>query len=204
MTTAAAPLDRRLPAPHSSSQSFGYWGMALLCATEGALFAYLIFSYFYVGLSNRFWPPQGIHDPKLLLPLIMTGLLLTSSITQLWAEKGIERGEPNRLRIGIALTMLLGMGFLVLQGVEYHDKLKEFTPDVHAYASLFYTITSFHGMHVFVGLLMLGYVELQALLGYVNSERHLPVKIVSLYWHFVDAVWLVILTSLYLSPRFFS
>jgi heme/copper-type cytochrome/quinol oxidase subunit 3 len=203
MTATAMPDDRTLPPPPSSTADVGYWGMALFVATEATMFAMLIGSYLFLGTANPGWPPPGIERPKLILPPIMTAVLLLSSATMFWAEKGIKRGDRTQLRIGLSVTIVLGLGFLTIQGFEYADKLRKMKPWDHAYAASFYTITSFHALHVISGLLLLGYTLLRALLGHFDGEQHLAVKNVGLYWHFVDAVWLVIFTTLYLSPRFY-
>jgi heme/copper-type cytochrome/quinol oxidase subunit 3 len=197
------PDDRLLPPPPTSTAEVGYWGMALFVATEATMFASLIASYLFLGTANPGWPPAGVERPKLVLPPIMTIVLLVSSATMYWGERGIKRGRQGTLRIGLGLTILLGLIFLAIQGVEYHDKLAKLTPDANAYAASFYTITSFHALHVMTGLLLLGYTELRALLGHFDGEQHLAVKNVGLYWHFVDVVWLAIFTTLYLSPRFY-
>jgi len=144
------------------------------------------------------WPPSGLPELRLALP--NTGVLLLSSGAMWWAESGIRRGDETRLRLGLMLTLLLGAVFLGIQLVEYRHQ--SFTPATSAYGSLFYTITGFHGAHVAVGLLMLAVVGLRAWLGHFSSRHHLAVTNVSWYWHFVDAVWLAVFTSLYLSPRF--
>jgi cytochrome c oxidase subunit III len=203
MTATTMPDDRTLPPPPSSTADVGYWGMALFVATEATMFAMLIGSYLFLGTANPGWPPPGIERPKLILPPIMTAVLLLSSATMFWAEKGIKRGDRTQLRIGLSVTIVLGLGFLTIQGFEYADKLRKMKPWDHAYAASFYTITSFHALHVISGLLLLGYTLLRALLGHFDGEQHLAVKNVGLYWHFVDAVWLVIFTTLYLSPRFY-
>jgi len=203
MTATAMPDDRTLPPPPSSTADVGYWGMALFVATEATMFAMLVGSYLFLGTANPGWPPPGIERPKLILPPIMTAVLLLSSATMFWAEKGIKRGDRTQLRIGLSVTIVLGLGFLTIQGFEYADKLRKMKPWDHAYAASFYTITSFHALHVISGLLLLGYTLLRALLGHFDGEQHLAVKNVGLYWHFVDAVWLVIFTTLYLSPRFY-
>jgi heme/copper-type cytochrome/quinol oxidase subunit 3 len=86
--------------------------------------------------------------------------------------------------------------------VEYREKLKHMLPQTHAYAATFYTITGFHGMHVALGVLFLGYTLLRALRGQFTAIEHTGVTVTSLYWHTVDGIWLAILASLYLSPRF--
>lgn len=196
MTTAAIP--RNLPVDPEGPSATGAWGMILLIATEAALFIYLLFSYFYLGsMARGAWPPSGTPELKLALP--NTLILLTSSGTMWWAESGIRAGKQGRLRIGLLVTLALGIVFLAIQLVEY--KGRPFSPQTGAYGSLFYTITGFHGAHVALGLLMLLFVSWRALLGHFSGERHLAVTNVSWYWHFVDLVWLAVFTSLYLSPR---
>jgi cytochrome c oxidase subunit III len=202
MTAATrAPDDRLLPPAAIPSQEVAVWGMALFCATEAALFAYLLTSYFYLGVTNPRWPPAGIEDPKLTLPLIMTGALLASSVAAWWGERGIKEGRAGQLRLGLGLAMLLGAVFLALQMLEYREKLKHMLPQTHAYAASFYTITGFHGMHVALGVLFLGYTLLRAARGQFTVVEHTGVTVTSLYWHTVDGIWLAILASLYLSPR---
>jgi heme/copper-type cytochrome/quinol oxidase subunit 3 len=116
-----------------------------------------------------------------------------------WADSGIRRGAQRRLRAGLAVTFVLGVVFLSLQGVEYARAT--FTPATDAYGSLFFTITGFHGAHVAAGLIMNAVVQVRAWANHFTAERHLAVANVAMYWHFVDVVWLVVFLSLYLSPR---
>lgn len=176
----------------------GQWGMALLIATEASLFAYLLFSYFYLAArSHGAWPPFG--PPRLDIALPNTAVLLSSSVALLWAEAGLRRGDERRLRIGLALTMLLGAAFLALQGVEYSRQ--SFSPATDAYGSAFFTITGLHGTHVFVGLVVLGVVFSMTLRGKLSHEHRHYVSNAAMYWHFVDVVWIAVFTSLYLAPR---
>ena len=203
MTARPLSDERLLPPAPTSTAEVGYWGMALFVATEATMFASLLTTYLFLGTANPGWPPAGIERPKLVLPPIMTVILLASSATMFWAERSIKNGARGRLRIGIGLTILLGVIFLVVQGVEYHDKLEKLKPWANSYAAIFYTITGFHGLHVFTGLLLLGYVEVRALVGHFDAVHHLAVKNVGLYWHFVDIVWLFIFATLYISPRLY-
>jgi heme/copper-type cytochrome/quinol oxidase subunit 3 len=203
MTAIEMRSDHLLPPPPSVHSQVGWWGMVLFIINEAAIFASLIASYFYLGVSNQFCPPAGIEDPKLKLPLIMTACLVSSSVVLIFAEKGFEKGNHVRYRIGTSITILLGLAFLYLQTREYLDKLKHVSPGEHAYVSMFFTITGLHGAHVFMGLLMLAWALTRDLTGSTSARYPLAIKNTSLYWHFVDAVWLVILTSLYLSPRWY-
>lgn len=185
-----------------AGRTTAWWGMVLLIATEAAFFAVLLASYFYLRFAGGGpWPPAGIEDPKLLKPLIMTGLLLTSSVPMIWADREIRRGHVGRTATGIVLAIVLGLAFLGLQGVEYAEKLRSFTMTTNAYGSLFYSITGFHGLHVLVGLLMMAFLLVGLVRGRYGAKRHLRVRLTAFYWHFVDAVWIFILSSLYLSPH---
>jgi heme/copper-type cytochrome/quinol oxidase subunit 3 len=188
---------RPMPVATSLVQTPGWWGMICLVATEAALFAYLLFSYFYIGAQAAQWPPTS--PPELRLALPNTIILLVSSGTLLWAESGMKKGQRSRYVLGAAITIVLGIIFLCIQVAEYHGK--NFGPTSHAYGSLFFTITGFHFAHVTVGLLMLAEVEIRAMLGHFSAERHLAVRNTSLYWHFVDVVWLCVFFSLYLTPH---
>jgi cytochrome c oxidase subunit I+III len=186
-----------LPVGASGRRSVGWWGMAAVVITEGAFFAYLLFSYFYLAsISSNPWPSDV---PGFGLPLVNTLILLVSSGVVVWADRGARAGNTGRLTAGLAGAIALGVLFLVLQGVEYSREQASFTKD--AYGSLFYTITSFHGAHVFVGLLMLTVVLVRALRGHFATGRAEAVSNVAMYWHFVDAVWLAVFTSLYITPH---
>jgi heme/copper-type cytochrome/quinol oxidase subunit 3 len=207
VSAAVPPIETRaehlLPPARAPFREVGMWAMLLFIATEATLFAYLITSYFFLGVSNPSWPPAGFENPKLELPLIMTALLLSSSVVLYAAEQYRKRGRIAAYRGGTALTIVLGLGFLLLQAREYADKLKHMPPSSHAYASMFFLITGFHGAHVALGLLMLLWTLLADVRGRLAVIEPLALKNTSLYWHFVDGVWLVILTCLYVSPRWY-
>jgi heme/copper-type cytochrome/quinol oxidase subunit 3 len=180
----------------------GWWGMVLLITTESAAFAALLGSYFYLRFqAGPLWPLGGIEKPVLLRPLIMTAVLLPSSLPLIWAERGIRQGLRWRLSIGLAATLTMGATFLVLQGFEYDELFRKYTLTTNAYGSLFYTITGFHGLHVAVGLVMVGWLLSASLRGSFGHRHHERVVIAAMYWHFVDLVWAAILFTVYLSVR---
>lgn len=185
-------------AADAGRHSPGWWAMIAVLVTEGGLFVLLLFSYIYTSaFDHTHWMVDGPPDLKLALP--NTVILLLSSATAWWAEKGIRNGRVGQLRTSLAVTLLLGITFAVIQGLEYSNKT--FGPSRDAYSSLFYTITGFHFAHVIVGLIMLATVLVWAWKGVFSERRHLAVTNVGLYWHFVDAVWLVVFTTLYLVPH---
>jgi heme/copper-type cytochrome/quinol oxidase subunit 3 len=180
----------------------GWWGMLVVVATEATLFAILLATYFYLRFTTGGpWPPGGAEAPKLLKPTVMTLLLMASSVTVYLGELGIRRDDRRRLHLGIGLTFLLGLAFLILQAFEYDEKLKVLKPQTDAYGSIFYTVTGLHGSHVIVGLLILLWTQFFAWRGAYRAENHVAVQVAALYWHFVHVVWLFVFASLYLSPR---
>jgi len=175
----------------------GTWAMALTIATEALLFVSLFFAYFYIGRLHRPWPAE---PPKIALAIVLLIILLVSSAT-LWAsEHLLSRGSRRGARGLLIFTIALGLLFIVVQALEYRNHLRELRPTTDAYGSLFYVITSFHALHVIVGLLLLGFV---ALLPNLDPDRspHRPLHNVALYWHFVDVVWLFVVGLIYLLPR---
>ena len=116
-----------------------------------------------------------------------------------WAERGIDRGSSVQLMIGIALSLLLGLAFMALEGLEWAGEPFHLTSGV--YSSLFFTITGFHLAHVAVGLLVLAVLFLWTALGYFDANRHSAVSIGVLYWHFITIVWLAVFFTFYIAPR---
>ncbi len=194
------PVPRKLGVALSRGRAPGYWGMWMLIFTEAVLFSILLTSYFFIRFQQREWPPDGIADPELFMVAIMTPILLLSSVPVHWADIAVRRGRIGQMKAGLFLAFAMGATFLVLQGFEYRHFLQEFSPRTNVYGSLFFTITGFHGFHVLAGLLMLAWLQLFGWRGYWTKERHLPVQVIAMYWHFVDVVWIFILLTVYLSP----
>jgi heme/copper-type cytochrome/quinol oxidase subunit 3 len=175
-----------------------WWGMVLLIFTEATLFAIFILSDLYLRFSaTPSWPPPGIQAPTLRLPVLMTVVLVASSVPVQLAADAARAGCRVRCRMLLGGTIALGLTFLALQAVEYHEKLQHFSPRTNTYGSLFFTITGFHGLHVIVGILLLSWAVVAA--GQLERRGGDAIENIVLYWHFVDAVWLVVFATLYLS-----
>lgn len=187
----------RLPVGAQGTNSTGWWGVLCLIATEGSLFAYLLFSYFYIAVQRGpAFSPEPHPDMTLSGP--NTVVLIASSAAAWWGERGAKRGRRGQLLLGLGGAILLGAIFLVVQGFEW--KQKRFSLSSGAYGSLFFTITGFHMMHVIVGVLLMLVVFTWSAFGLYTARRHEPVSNVVTYWHFVDAVWLAVFSTFYLSP----
>lgn len=188
----------QLPVGSKAHHASGWWGMLTVIATEGVLFAYLLFSYFYIAShAAPPWPPAG--PPKLSLAIPCTIVLLLGSVTAWWAERGIDRGNQKQCMAGFAASVALGIAFLVLEGLDWARAPFHLTSG--AYSSLYFTITGFHIAHVLVGMLLLIVLFLWTALGYFDAKRHSALSIGVLYWHFVTVVWLAVFLTFYIAPR---
>ena len=186
-----------LPVGSKGRLSSGWWGMLAVIATEAALFAYLLFSYYYVSAQRIGpWPPGGM--PKLDLAIPGTIVLILGSVTMWWGERGIRRGRRGALLLGLGLSIVLAIAFLVLEGSEWRRVAFSLTSGV--YGSLYFTVTGFHMLHVIVGALMLAMLFVWGLFGYFGQRRHSTVSIGVMYWHFVTVVWIAVFITFYITP----
>jgi cytochrome c oxidase subunit III len=173
--------------------------MMMLIVTEAALFVYLLFAYYYAAVQHeRNWLPEDLPNFKLSLP--DTIILILSSVIVWRGESLLKQGRSGGLTaIYLAVGALMGIVFIAIQALEWGTKA--FTPFSSSYGSLYYTITGFHMMHVAAGVIILATLSLWCVLGYFNRIRSAPVSIGAIYWHFVDAVWLVLFFTFYITPR---
>jgi len=187
-----------LPVGSIGHKAFGWWGMVTVIMTEGSLFGYLLFSYYYFAVQyGREWLPDKLPEFRLSAP--NTILLILSSGAVWWGERGIRRGARGQLALGLAVSLILGAVFVGIQLLEWHEK--PFTLASSSYGSLYFTITGFHMAHVIVGEIVLAFVFIWTLLNYFDAERHAAVSIGGVYWHFVDVVWLAVFFTFYVTPR---
>jgi cytochrome c oxidase subunit III len=197
MAELARTEPASLPVGPTEGAGVGWNGLVTLIASEGALFGYLLFSYFYTGASA----PQGWllePHPKLHLALPNTLVLLLSSAAMWWGERGVKRDRRGQALAGTLLALILGALFAAIQVVEW--KAKTFGPGTNSYGSLYFVITGFHMAHVLVGLLILLLLAVWIGRGYFSPVRSSVVTNGAYYWHFVDAVWLAVFATFYVTP----
>lgn len=186
-----------LPVGPVGRRGSGYWGMATLVATEGALFAYLLFAYYYTGTTAPAGWVIETH-PSLKLAVPDTVLLLLSSVVAWVGETGVLRRNRARALIGFGGAFLMGLVFAIVQGFEWHSK--PFILGDSSYSSLYYVTTGFHMAHVLVGLAILAALFGWTLLDYFSPRRQLTMSCGVIYWHFVDVVWLFVFITYYVTP----
>jgi heme/copper-type cytochrome/quinol oxidase subunit 3 len=199
MSRSTAMSIESLPVATRGQLASGWWGMVMLIVTEAALFAALLFCYYYLYSqhASRPWPPEGWLPLKVALP--NTIVLILSSVAVAYVDRAMRRGDSRTLRLGLSLGVALGVVFMALQAYEWSTKPFNWTS--HTFGSLYYTITGFHMLHVLAGLLMLVVVLAWMARGDDHATGYLALTTTAYYWHFVDFVWLSVFFSFYLWPR---
>jgi len=192
-THHAAPVEGAFP-------SRGRVGMCCLIATEAALFAIFVVAYlFYIGKSLHGPSPAQVLE----VPMLPTICLLASSATIMLAERALRQGARVFFSGWWLLTMLLGAAFLYATAVEWYKLIfmDHLTISTNLFGTTFYSLVGFHAMHVTVGLLLLTVVFVLSVWGYVTPAQGERVAALSLYWHFVDVVWIVVFLVVYIIGR---
>jgi cytochrome c oxidase subunit 3 len=178
-------------------------GMVLFITSEVMFFSGLFAAYFATRFNpaNQPWPPEALgHVLDPLGPILpATIILILSSFTCQFAVWSIRKGDRRGFVRNIAVTFVLGVIFLGMQVFDYALLYSEgMTLGSGAFGTTYYTLTGFHGAHVFGGVLMLGVVLYRGMAGQFSARHHDAVEAVSLYWHFVDVVWILLFSILYL------
>ena len=174
-------------------------GMVLFIASEVMFFGGLFGAYFTIRSAAPEWPPPD--NPHLSAPYaaILTTILVTSSVTMQFGVWAIRKNDQRRLKLWLAVSLILGVIFLFLQGLEYANLIEEgMTLSSGVFGSTFYTLTGFHGAHVAGGAAFILIVLLRARSGQFTARYHDTVEMASYYWHFVDVVWIGLFCTIYL------
>ena len=176
-------------------------GIMLFIGSELMFFAGLFGAYFSARAASPAWPPDGLEhiaEPNVLV-ITATIILVLSSLTMQWGVWRIRHGDRTGLNRAVGVTLLLGIVFLAMQAIDYyllatHD---HFGIDSGIYGTLFFTLTGFHGAHVFGGVVGLSVILLRGAAGQFSARHHIAVEGVSAYWHFVDVVWIALFATIY-------
>jgi cytochrome c oxidase subunit 3 len=171
-------------------------GMLLFIISEVMVFGAFFTAYFFLRVVNGdHWPADGTELPKLVAG-VNTCILVSSSFTVHWALVSARRGNRFGLQASMLTTFLLGATFLFVQINEYIHI--GFAPQDHAQGTIFYGLTGLHGAHVFIGLTLLAMVTVRAFRGHFNPDDHRGVEVPGIYWHFVDVMWIIVFTTVYI------
>jgi cytochrome c oxidase subunit III len=197
---SAIPLVPTSPEHEWHLPSKGRIGMYGLIIAESAIFTIFVVAYvYYIGKSLYGPTPQQVLE----VPIVNTICLLSSSVTIWLSERSIDRGNMRGFGLWWTATIVLGAIFLAGTGIEwykliYHDGL---TISTNLFGTTFYSLVGLHATHVIIGLIMLTITLLFTLTGHVRQEHSERVQVLALYWHFVDAVWVVVFTVVYIVGR---
>jgi cytochrome c oxidase subunit III len=175
----------------------GWWGMAILIASEATLFGVLFGTYFYLRFRNVAWPPPGVPEPKVAVPLILAGVLLATTVPIRLASQAVQRGALKATRRWIFLALFVQCGYLAMEIHLYQDDLRHFSPQSRSYGSIYFTLLGADHAHVAIGLLLSVWVLLKLARG-LTTYRLNAVRAIAFYWVFVNILTLfVTLTIVY-------
>ncbi|WP_183256184.1 cytochrome c oxidase subunit 3 [Brevundimonas basaltis] len=209
---------------HTPVVSIGLrYGMILFIASEVMFFAAFFWMFFEMAVFNEAraqipeignwaetaaawstWPPKGVEVlDAWQLPLLNTIILLLSGTTVTWAHHALQAGDRKATKIGLAITVALGVLFTAVQGYEYYHIIHEhlfFNDEAlnsGLYGSIFFMATGFHGFHVLIGTIFLAVCLLRLMAGQMTPQKHFGFEAAAWYWHFVDVVWLFLFAFVY-------
>ncbi len=201
MESASVAVDHHHgpPEAHQSSRiDRQTLGILLFIVSEVMLFGSFFAAYFFIRVvvNPPAWPPHPYELPVAVAGM-NTAILVSSSFTMHWALESVRRGNRRGLKLGLAATWLLGATFLFIQLNEYVHI--GFSARDQAFGSIFYGLTGLHGAHVTVGLMLLAFANIRAWRGHFGpeAEKHLGVEVAGIYWHFVDVMWIIVYTTVY-------
>jgi heme/copper-type cytochrome/quinol oxidase subunit 3 len=187
---AAARLDRgRLALPN------GWWGMLIFATSEATLFGVLIGSWFFLRFRAVHWPPPDIEAKAPGIPLILVGVLLTTSV---WMHLASRAGSAGRRRSALALVLLalvVQSGYFAYEVHDFQTDLTKFTPQQSAYGSIYYTLLGADHAHVALGMLLSLWLVFRLARG-LTSYRLVALRSITLYWHVVNAVTLAVIGTI--------
>jgi len=178
--------------------SLAWWGMAMFIAAEATLFGVMVATYFYLRFKNLQWPPHGIPDPKLAVPLVLLGVLLATSVPMQLALRAAHARRLGAVRLFLLVALIVQAGYFAMQVHEYAGDLERFTPAEHAYGSIYYTLLGADHAHVALGLLLNLWL-LGKLARGLTRYRLNALSAITFYWHAVIAITIVV-TLTTLSP----
>jgi cytochrome c oxidase subunit III len=166
-----------------------WWGMAILVASEATLFGCLFGTYFYLRFHTRQWPPAGVPEPKVVLPLALAVMLALTSVPMAAASRWAAARRVGPARLAILAALAVECGYLVVQILQYRDDLRRFKPSEGAYGSIYYTLLGADHAHVLVAVLLNAWLLAKLARG-LTPYRVRAVRAVALYCHAVNVLTL--------------
>jgi cytochrome c oxidase subunit 3/cytochrome o ubiquinol oxidase subunit 3 len=200
MSSVTVPITAHQAEEVWSLPDKGRVGMYCLIIGETAIFAMFVIAYvFYTGKSAYGPQPKDVLE----LPIFSTIALLSSSMTIYLSEHAIAHGKVKKFSLWMGITILLGTIFLIATGQEWYTLIYKdgLTLQTNLFGTTFYSLVGLHASHVIIGLIMLSILWIFSLTGHVTQQHSDRIQTLALYWHFVDAVWVVVFTVVYVLGR---
>lgn len=173
-------------------------GVLVFIVFETMLFSGLVSAYLVLRTSSFAWPPPGLPQLPIPVTAVNTVVLLFSAFTMFRATREVAAGEVVRFRNALLVTMALGLTFLIVQGSEWVQLIRQgLTLTSGSYGGIFYTLIGLHALHVVGAVVWLGVVLAGALLGRYSAQRYTGVRLIAMYWYFVVALWPLLFGMVY-------
>jgi cytochrome c oxidase subunit III len=189
-----------LPMGSIGTSASGWWGAWFIIISDASIFGYLFFAYFWYSVQPPAnWVPGG--PPSFIYAAPQTALVLLGCGSAWFAHRSINRNQIVPALVGLALTIVLGAGFIALQALDWASK--PFGLSSSTYGSIYFVITGTHLAHFVVGWIMFLILLLWTLMGYFDRIRHVPIIVGALYWYFLAATWLSVFFVINCTPYFF-
>ena len=198
-TDARNPGEAMVVAGRRRGPSVALWGMAMLVASEATLFGTFIGTYFYLRFKTVHWPPLGTPEPRVVVPLIMVGILVTTSIPMQLAANAVRQGRLRATRAFLVWALIVQCGYLVWAIHDYVDQLHSSVPQDNAYSSIYFLLLGADHVHVAVGALLVAWLLWKLTRG-LTMYRLNATQAVTFYWHAVNLLTLIVIGVL-LSPH---
>jgi cytochrome c oxidase subunit 3 len=196
--TVSALVGSVLPyrPPNSKQESTAYVGMVIFLCSWAMLFGALFFAYSFVRARSGVWPPPGVKAVDAALPALNTAVIALSSVVLQLAVRAVKRAQLRRLGFSLAAACALGVLFTALQWVMW-TRLGLSPGEGGVYSSVIFGLCGFHVLHVLVGLVGLLSLSVRAFKGEFSATKFLPVRMWTLYWHFVGVIWALMFVSIF-------
>jgi heme/copper-type cytochrome/quinol oxidase subunit 3 len=191
-TDARNPRETAVLAGRRRGPSVAFWGMAMLVASEATLFGTFIGTYYYLRFVNAHWPPPGTPEPRVVVPLIMVGVLATTSLPMQLAAGAVRRGRLWTTRVLLVWALAVQVGYLAWAVHDYVNQLHVSTPQDNAYSSIYYVLLGADHAHVAIGVLLTVWLLWKLLRG-LTMYRLNAVQVVAFYWHAVNVLTLIVM-----------
>jgi len=199
-TDSRGALDVAVATSQRLGMPASWWGMMMLLASEATIFGCLIAAYYYLRIRAPHWPPAGIEEPRIAVPLILAGVLAVTSVPVQLGWRAARAGRLAAARLFIGLALFVQCGYFAFEMHDFMDELEKFQPTSHAYGSIYYTLLGADHGHVFVGLLLNVWL-LGKLTRGLTTYRLNATQAITWYWHFVNVLTLLVIGTL-VSARF--